>query len=356
MKKIAMIVKNLELHGISTVVMNYSKNLDASKFEITIFSGENINVEYLQECQKLNIKIIELPSKRKRPIRYYLKLFWKMKKNTYDVCHVHGNSSAMAIELLIAKLRKINIRIAHCHTSKSGNLKVHKLLRPFLNKLYTVACACSEEAGKWIFEDFCVLSNGIDIDKYNFNNDWREKIRKQLDIHENEIVLGNVGRFNENKNQTFLIDLMGNILKSNNNIKLLLVGDGPKYNELKKYIDSKDYKKNIILYGETNNVKEVYSAMDIFVFPSKVEGLGIVAIEAQANGLPCVVSENIPNDIMLTSNITKLPLDQEIWIEKILNMCMENIERQAINIKKMEQFSIKNNVKMLESIYTNEKK
>lgn len=356
MKKIAIIVKNLELHGISTVVMNCSKRMDSAKFDITIFSGKNINSEYLNECEKNNIKIVELPLKNKNPIKYYVQLYKKMEKNIYDVCHVHGNSSEMLIGLLIAKIKKIKVRIAHCHTVKNKNRKVHKLLNLLCHKLYTEACACSESAGEWLFKDFCVVSNGIDLEEYIFDNKKREKIRKKLDIKDNEIVLGNVGRFNEYKNQTFLIELMEELLKKNKNIKLLLVGDGPQYQEMKEFISSKKIRNNIILYGETHSVNEIYSAMDVFVFPSKCEGLGIVAIEAQASGLPGIISDNVPSEIIINDNFTQLPLEISDWMNCIKNFEINNEKRKNINYEKMKKFSIKESVNLLEQIYTKERR
>lgn len=351
MKKIniAIISSSLGCNGISSVIMNYCRNIDLNKFRITFFVGDPIDDNYKKECSNMGIDIIELPARKPTTFKYYFYMFKNMKKNYYDIIHIHGNSSAMAIELIIAKLKKINFKIAHCHTN-SSNSKVNYIFKTFFRNNYDLGLACSSSAGEWIFDkEFLILPNGFNVDKFLYNSTVRKEIRNKLNIKD-KIVLGHTGRLNDYKNQQFLIELFKNLNNKNNNYVLLLVGDGPNYNKLKEEIKINDLEDKIILYGETSDVSKIYSAMDIFVFPSKSEGLGISLLEAQINGLNCIASDNVPVEADITGNVEFISLSEKNkWIKSIENINSRN--NININSKKIQNFNIKNNVTFLEEIY-----
>ena len=211
--KIAYLTKDMPVNGISTVIMNYCRHLDKDKFEITIFSGPPVVEQYSKECEKLGIKIIETPPKKSgNPLKYYMFLLKNINKKKYDIVHIHGNSATITIELFITLLKGINNRIAHCHNTQCDSFKVHKTLKPILKKIYTHGFACSKEAGEWMFgnKPFEVLPNGFITEKFKFNKEKRDKVRKKLKI-EDKFVIGHVGMFNDQKNHPFILKVFENV-------------------------------------------------------------------------------------------------------------------------------------------------
>lgn len=358
--KIAIITSNLELNGISSVIMNYCRAIDKKQFEISIFAGKEINDDYRDECNNLGIEIVELPSKRKNKLKYYWNLLIKVKRNKYDIYHVNGNSAIMAIDLLIAYIKGIKVRIAHSHSSTCKNMTIHKLLLPLFKKLYTKAFACSKLAGRWIFNEneFTVIQNGIDIATFKFNIKSRNIIRHKLNVKDDEILVGHIGRINYQKNQEFLINTFEKIAEKNSKVKLLIVGDGPEYQKIKEIVGKSQFSNRVILYGESNNPENFYMAMDIFAFPSKSEGLGIVLIEAQVSGLKCIVSDKVPDDVIITDNIKKIPLEINLWRDEILkynNTYIDERKYDNISNNQIRNYDLNENVKRLEKIYKEEK-
>lgn len=355
--KIAYIAKEMPINGISTVILNYCRNLDKDKFDITIFSGEPIDKYYIEECKKINVNIEKMPPKRGgNPLKYYNYLFKKITGKNFDIVHVHGNSATITIEMIMAFFRGIKIRIAHCHNTTCDKLRIHKVLKPIFKRIYTYGFACSEDAGKWLFgeRDFKILPNGFDTQKFIFNLESRNRIRKELKL-ENKYIIGHVGMFNKQKNHEFLLEIFKDIAKENSDAYLLLVGNGPDYQIINEIIANHEFKERIICYGECSNVYDVYSAMDIFVLPSKHEGLGIVLLEAQINGLKCVASSVVPRESKISDNIKFLSLeDKNAWSKEILKKDeYDRNKNYAKNSEKIQYYDIRKNVEELANIYEN---
>lgn len=347
--KIAYIAKNMLVNGISTVILNYCQNLDKNKFKITIFAGAPIEKQYIEELNKIGVEIKETPIKKKNPIGYYLFLINALKSKDYDIVHIHGNSSTMTPELFIAYAKGIKVRIAHSHNSTCDNKKIHRLLKPLFNRLYTHGFACSNIAGDWMFDkkDYTVIPNGFDTQKYVFDDKTRLKIRNNMKL-EDKMVIGHVGRFNDQKNHPFLLDVFEKVACKNEKAVLLLIGTGPNFKKINEMIQHHKYKNRIICFGVSENVSELYNAMDVFVLPSKHEGLGIVLLEAQINGLNCVASDVIPGEVKLDNNSIKmLSLEDsvDIWAKAILEQSpRDRKEFYNSNINNIQKYDIKNNI------------
>lgn len=354
--KLAIIANDMIKNGISAVIMNYCENINLDKFDVTIIAGQPIHPYYEEKCEELGIRKIVLPSRKKNSVVYYKSLFNVLGKEKFDIVHVHGNSATISIELLIAKLHGIKIRIAHSHNTTCNNIRLHDFLYPLFSQVYTDAFACSEKAGEWLFRDndFYVIRNGFRVEDYKFRKTARERVREQLGL-QGKFVMGHVGRFNYQKNHPFLLEVFEQVGKLNIEAYLLLVGTGPDYDKVKDLISEHPYKDRIILYGETNNVQDLYCAMDVFVLPSRYEGLGIVLLEAQISGLPCVVSDVISREVELGGNISFLALtaSKEQWAETIVRANgNDRIEFYACYIKEIERYDIRNNVKEIEKLYS----
>lgn len=353
--KIAYLTKNLPANGITNVIMNYSLNLNKNKFEITIISGCPVLDIYKKKCDEQGIKTVELPDKIKSSKQYYLEMWKILSKKKFDIVHVHGNSATITIELMMAKLKGIRVRIAHCHNITCDNLKAHQLLLPIFKRIYTHAFACSELAGHWLFGDkpFTVLPNGFDTYKFVFDAKKRKQIRAELGL-KGKFVIGNVARFNAQKNHPYLLQVFEAVAAERENAYLLLVGDGPDLEKIQKIIEQHPYKDRIIYYGVTDHVEYIYDATDVFVLPSKHEGLGIVFLEAQINGLPVVTSDVVPREVDLGKGVTFLALADDVteWKNAILHA--KTIDRDIFyhqHIHAIEGYDIKKNAGQLEKYY-----
>lgn len=355
--KIAMLTNHFGITGISTVILNYCKELDHSKFDLTVIAGRPIDEENRKDCDKYGIELIELPSRHKSPIGHYKGLWNEFHKNTYDILHVHGSSSMMAIEMTVARMSGINRIIAHSHNSSCPNILIHKILNPYFKTLYSKALACGELAGNWLFGEnhFEVLPNGFYTKDFIFNPVERDCVQTELSI-KNKFVIGHIGRFNNQKNQSFLLDVFEEVAKKRKNAVLMLVGNGPDYNRIYQAVQKHPFKDRIILYGVTKNTHALYNLMDVFVLPSKYEGLPVVLLEAQISGLPCIVSDRVTREVDFGNIIWKSIDDEpEKWAKLIKKMQVSNmISRQMYYLEHedlINTYDISNTVIQLEKIY-----
>ena len=358
MINIAMVTNHFGVTGISSVILNYSKMLNCNKYDITVIAGEPIAVENRTICNQNGIKLLALPSRHRKPIKHYMKLLKLLRKYKYDIVHVHGSSSMMAIELTIAVLAGIRIRIAHSHNSYCNNMKLQKLLNPYFRKTYTKALSCGILAGEWLFgsKHFEVLPNGFHTEKFIFNYQERDRIRKELHA-ENNYIIGHIGRFNEQKNQLYLLKVFEVIAKEKEDAVLLLIGNGPDFEKIKTLVGVHPYRKRIILYGVTMNPQAMYSAMDVFAFPSKYEGFPVVLLEAQISGLPCVVSDKVTKEVDFGSIIWEsIGKEPQAFAEKILNAnVVSDVERERFYedySERISQYDVRATVHQLENIYS----
>ncbi len=356
--KIAMVVHNLTINGISNVIKNYSENINKDKFEITIIAGMPIANLYQKLYHNLKIELIALPNYQKNKFRYYINLFKNLKNKKFDIIHIHGNSINCLVELLLAYFVNIKSRIMHIHNSINSHPFLHKLLFPIFILICTDYFACGKLAGDWFYgkKKYKIIPNGFETEKFQFNNYNRNNLRKKLGLS-NKVVIGHVGRFNYQKNQEFLLNIFTEVASKNKNYYLLLVGNGPDYIKIKDLISNSPFKDRIILYGETENTSILYSAIDIFILPSRYEGLPIVLLEAQISGLPCIVSDVVTKEVNLGNIMWQsLHTNYSDWSDLVLNIKPNIQKREKFyeeNIKLINKYQIKENVKELEKIYFN---
>ena len=342
--------------GVESFVMNYYRNINRDKIQFHfICDRDSTNIPY-EEIEMLGGRVILIPPYQK--IFNYIKELRKIfRENKYRIVHSHLNSLNV-FPLFCAYKENVCVRIAHSHstTNKKEWKKniIKNVLKRFSKIFATDYFACTEYAGKWLFgdkqENIKLVNNSINIEMFKFNDEIRNKIKKELNI-EDKFVVGHVGRFVQQKNHDFLLDIFNEIYKNDKNAILLLIGEGPLEKDIKKKIN--DLKLNDVVYflGIRKNVNELMQAMDVFVFPSLYEGLGMVLIEAQASGLKCVCSTEVPIEAKLTENITFLNLDDgvEKWYENII--AEKNTRKSYVEELRMCGYDIKNEVKKLENDY-----
>ena len=359
MKILIINVIQYNITGIANVILSHIKSLkgiDANN-EIAITSYGELNEVYTDSFVNYGVGILRVDN-RNKPLQYYKDLRKIIKKGMYDIIHIHGNSGTMAIEARIAKKYSNAKVIVHLHNSTCSHPLLYgpnSLLTAIMKKNADCLVACSKLAGDWLYKkDYVVLPNAIDIDKFTFNEQARQAIRSKYAINDDEFVLGHVGLFNEQKNHKFLIEVFEEYLKINPKSRLLFVGTGEKVEEIKTQAKSLGVYDKVVFAGAQQDMPAYYSALDIFVFPSLWEGLGIVNIEAQANGLAVLNSTSVPNEVKFSDRVIfkKLNDGAASWAEQIEQLRVMFVGRYA-PIKQLKQcgYDVRDQASCLLQIY-----
>ncbi len=364
MVRVLHFVGKMNRAGQETFIMNVYRNIDRKKISFDFLCTNCSKGDYDDEIMKLGGKFhyvaLNQVTGRKRHIDNWIILYKKLSylKDEYNVFHIHTyHAFDGLLAASAAKKAGFDQVIVHSHSAYAdGHFCLHKVARLFLRRMHITKLACSEKAGAWLFGDrkFEVIKNGIDVKKFLYSYEIREKVRKELKISENACILGHVGRFDPVKNHVYLINLFEKYLKVDSNAVLLLVGEGELRAECEKICEEKQISKQVIFTGMRTDTYELYQAMDVFVFPSTYEGLGIVAVEAQTSGLPCVVSDAVPREIDITPNVRHCKLENcfDEWIKEILN-CYKDIKQRGGTEEMIIKagYDIHKTVEKLESIY-----
>ncbi len=359
--KIAQVIGKWVGAGAESVVLNYYKFIDKKKFKFDfICESDSTNIPY-ELINKLGGKVI-LVSPYENTSKYISDLTEVFKKGKYDIVHSHTNSLSY-LSLKAAKKAKIGVRIAHSHNSsiklEQGQLlkNIYKIL---LKQNATHFFACNEESGKFLFGEkefnngnVFVISNAIEVNRFKYNKKTRIKMRKEMDIEQDDIVIGHVGRFVSQKNHEFILNLFKAIHDKNSKTKLLLCGQGPLMTEIRDKAYSMGIYDDIKFLGQVNDIEKYYQAMDVFVLPSFYEGYPLTLVEAQAAGLLCVASTEVGEGCMLLDSTSLLGLDTAIRIwRKLIIDSLDNFKRvDTSNIIKEKGYDIEDAVKKLEAKY-----
>lgn len=316
--------------GVESVVMNYYMHIDRTKIQFDFICDEDsTNIPY-EEIEKLGGRVILIPPYQKL-FKYHNKLKKILKDGNYKIVHSHINTLSI-FSLFAAKCAGVPVRIAHSHSTTNKKEKKKNLLkqalRPFSKEFATDYMCCSELAGRWLFGNkeydkgnVYLLNNAIDLDKFKYDEKIRSEKRKKLNISDDTLVIGHVGRFVEQKNHRFLIDIFNEIHKQNSNSILLLAGQGPLMEEIKSKVESLGLEKFVIFLGQIDDADKLYQAIDIFVLPSLYEGLPVVGVEAQATGLLCELSSNMTKETKILDTTRFISLDKSAkeWASIILD-------------------------------------
>ncbi len=348
--------------GVEAVVMNYYRNIDKNKVQFDFLcDSDSTNIPY-EEIEKLGGKVILIPPYQKA-IKYQKELIRIFKENKYRI--VHSHISTMSIfPLRAAKKAGVPVRIAHAHsTSNKKEWKkniLKQILRPFSKVYATDYMCCSELAGRWLFGNkeydkgnVYLLNNAIDLDRFKYDKKLRDKKRKELNISDDTVVIGHVGRFVEQKNHRFLIDIFNEVHKENKDSLLMLVGQGPLQDEIKEKVKSLGLENSVLFLGQRNDVDELYQAFDVFCLPSLYEGLPVVGVEAQATGLLCILSDEMTKEtkVLETTKFLSLNNSTKEWtkeiFEKFTKFKRKNTQKEITD----NNFNIKNEIKKLEREY-----
>jgi len=352
---------NMNRGGAETLVMNIYRNINRSNIQFDFLTCKPGDFD--DEIKELGGKIHRIPYiSDVGHFNYIQELRQFFTANShYKIIHSHLDKMS-GIVLREAKKAGIPVRVSHSHNTRSEGgaaARTYKwLVGNFISTNATTFFACSNDAAKWLFNkksnNTVILKNGIEYDKFIYSEAIRKQVRLELNLEDNDYVLGHVGRFNKQKNHPFLIDLFAEFIKLNKNAVLLLVGDGEERGPIEKKIRNLHLEKNVRFLGLRKDIEIILQGMDLFVFPSLHEGLPVSLIEAQGAGLPCIISDRISNEVDLGMNLIEYaPLeDMGMWIKKI----QKAVSKKTPRIPEYDSlissgYDIRDTAKKMESFY-----
>lgn len=326
---VAQVLGDMNYGGMESVVMNYFRNVDKDRVQFDFFFHQCSDFPQREELEASRTRFYEIP--RYTRIHSYIQtLTCLLRENRYDIIHVHLNTMGV-FALYAAWAAGIPTRICHNHSTaywgEGSRAALKYLLRPFARLFATDCFACGKLAGKWMFGHRAmikgrvyVLPNAIDIPRFAYDQQARTQVRDELGIGNNDLVLGHVGRFVYQKNHRFLLDIFRQVHSMEPSAHLLLIGEGERKEAMYAYATELGVADAVHFLEPRRDIHRFYSSMDVFVLPSFFEGLPVVGLEAQANGLPCIFSNHVPEEAVVTPSAVRLALalGPQTWADRIL--------------------------------------
>lgn len=362
--KVAQMIGSVFEGGVEACVMNYFSAIDSSKVQFDFFVDRASKIIDQEKIERLGGNVIITPHYT-HLIKYIRFVKTQFQDNKYDIVHAEMTTLNF-IPLLIAKSVGVKIRISHAHSTSNQKEKFKNFIKGILRPLSRCAAnkffACSEKAGRWFYGDkfyetgnVTIINNAIDLQRFKFSIEKRVELREKLGISPDTFVVGHVGRFCAQKNHPYLLSIFSELLKSKADSKLLLIGEGDGFEETKDLTTSMGLSNDVIFAGSQKNVADYYNVMDVFVLPSLYEGLPIVAVEAQTNGLPCFFSTEVTKEAGFLDTTIFLPLnvDASVWADKVSFISFSEEERlKGFYTMSDTKYSIEKESKKLLCLYS----
>lgn len=325
--RILHIVTYMGVGGLETMLMNVFRNIDREKVQFDFLVHRPFRANFDHEIEKLGGKIYRLPRLNPFSPRYRRELNRFFRDHPeYRIVHCHQDCLS-AIPLAAAQKAGVPVRIAHSHTSNQDQNMKFLIKRHYMKKTPAYAThffACGREAGEWMFpgQNVRIVNNGIDTAKFAFNPEVRSAVRRELGVQD-KLVVGHVGSFVPTKNHSFLLEVFRKIQVKCPESVLLSVGNGPLEDQIHKKAHAMGLDDTVRFLGLRTDVNRLYQAMDVFVMPSIYEGISLCTVEAQASGVSCILSSNMPRDCKMTDWVDFIPLSApaEVWADRILEVC-----------------------------------
>lgn len=338
--------------------------MDKDKFECD-FVTMNKHIDFEDEVLATGSKIFNISCYAEDNKAQFIKEFDKILNAGYDIVHLHTKQWKSFLMEEICKKHHIPQVIVHAHNTgidtadpvkRSVEERLHeKIKREFNIAMATDFWSCSRMAADFLFGEQIplnrvkIMPNAIELEKFKYKQDVRDEYRKKFDL-DNCYTIGHVGRFVYQKNHQFLLQVFQALLQSEENAKLILLGEGELFLEVRRQAKHMNIEDKVLFLGRRDDINNWYQAMDVFCLPSKFEGLPISMIEAQAAGLPCVGSVEITEEIEITNHVVRLPFDIEIWKKQLLNY--RNITRKDNQMPLTNAgYDIKRQIKVIEKFY-----
>lgn len=356
--RVLMVVNNLRVtNGIASFAMNYFRRLDHKRVHMDFCFYQFTDSSYLSEIEQAGCRYFLLPSVKN--MTAHKKAIAEILKNgQYDI--VHDNVLILSFPFLReAKKQGVPVRILHSHNSKLGETpfkeKRNAAFIPLLKRNSNAFAACSDLAAKAMFgdADYELIPNLIDPEKFDYKPEIRTRVRRKMQAEDKRIIVS-VGRISAQKNPFFAVDVFEKVAEKMPEVEYWWIGGGPLEEQLKEYVNKKRLQNRVRLLGNRIDIDDLYQAVDLFFLPSVFEGFGIVCIEAQVAGLPCVVSDQVPEDVDVTGCVVfnSLNLPIENWAECVCNLLIASGERQGMKEYLLKsRYSMTNADEVLEKYY-----
>jgi glycosyltransferase involved in cell wall biosynthesis len=354
-------VVNMNRGGAETLLMNLYRNIDRTRIQFDFLTCKPGVFD--QEIKKLGGRVHRIPYVTESSHYTYIQALQRFFQShpEYKVVHSHMDKMSGFV-LRAAKQAGIPSRIAHSHNTSSEGSWIAKLYKEYagyhLLQNATHYVACSQKAANWLFKkqatDSILLKNAIESTKFKFSTDKRNKIRNELNISEDCFVLGHIGRFNLQKNHSFLIDIVNQVVQSHQKVLLLLAGDGEQRHIIQQKVNSLGIQQHVRFLGIREDVHHLLQAFDVFVFPSHHEGLPVTLIEAQGAGLPCLISEHITREVdMGLGAVRYLPITTTTpWINELTTLrSQQKRYENSDQVLRENGYDISSSAKMAETLY-----
>lgn len=352
--------------GIESFLFNHYQYMDTEKVRFD-FLTQNRALKDAEQYRNIQYEVHLLPTTAAKNRDLFVRQVREIFGNHYDVLHL--NNCFWTGFLLEELAREAGIRkvIVHSHSTfidepdakrREELYRRHEeVKKAFSTELATDFWACSQMAADWLFgpqipkDRIRIIKNAIEAEKYRFDEEKRAQVRKELNL-EDALVLGTVGRLSFSKNHEFLIELLKEIRKSHPKVKLLIIGEGDLRGALETQIQENGLEDAVLLLGWKSNVEDYLQAMDIFLLPSRFEGLGIAAVEAAASGLPAVVSDQVPEDVAFTENVRHVPLELPLWTRTLEELAELSCNRgEGVEVVRAAGYDVRRQAKVLEALY-----
>lgn len=350
--------------GIDRYLLNFLEAVQDQNVEMDFLTNEIS--EELRAYLETNHCDLYAIAGLKHPIKQFQQVCKILDKKHYDMVYLNVSTAIDCIAAFAAKKKPIPERVIHSHSSGNDCESaiqrfvyngVHKICKLFFWRAGTRYYGCSEKAGRWLFpkkivesDQFDVVYNAVDRNRFQYDETLRAEVRRELEIESDELVIGHIGNFCYVKNYPFLIDVFEQVHQRNHKSVLLLVGTGVEFNEVQELVRKKGLEDAVRFLGWRADTDRLYQAMDVFVLPSRFEGLPIVGVEAQSAGLPCILSDNITREAKITKQCEFLPLKAgaEYWAKVILKS--QDLHNRAEFLTTAENYDLERQKEQLCSI------
>ena len=356
-------VSNMARAGIETMLMNYYREIDRSRIQFDFLANKPVPGEYDEEIRSMGGRVFVSPGLN--PVHYprYRRYVAELLHENPDIRIVHAHNEAMGYYALkSAKDAGIRVRIAHAHNTqiiRDYKYPLKMVCKQLLPGAATDYWSCGRDAGIYYYgekrwnESGVILHNAIDVERFGFRPDVRERQRQKYGLQDC-FVIGHVGRFNVQKNHSRLLDIFAAVARDVPEARLVLIGTGELEQAMKEKANSLGIMDKTIFAGQMADVSEWYQAMDCFVMPSLFEGLPVVGIEAQAAGLPCVFSDRVPDEVLLSPEARIVPLEEDNaeWARVILAVGQQEADRtRGADIIRRAGYDIHEEARKLQNLY-----
>lgn len=354
--------------GVGGVIYNYLSHMDLKDMHVEVVVRDYGHRQFLHDrFDELGISVHYIVQRKKNLKKHFEEISKIIRDGKFDIVHCHDQNWSI-IYLKIAEKMGVPVRIAHSHltvqTSDRIKIAISNLFTTSLKKTATGYFACGKAAGIYMWgseiansSKLYVMRNAVDAQRFQFSDSIRDEYRKKFGFGD-KTVIGHIGRFNEQKNHLFLINIFKVYLKIDSTALLILIGIGELEEQIRELVIKNEMQNNVIFLGQREDVRELYNAFDVFILPSLYEGLPVVGVEAQANGLPCIFSDTISNEVVILpdTEVLKLSDSAQMWAHVIRNLAnrKQNDRRDAIDLINAAGYNIEVEAEKLRKYYFTE--